>query len=516
MPETNKHILKKIFYKPSFTRILFDIIAWFFTIGIMLFWRYSSHKFVVFEYFILFMYIFIFWFVVSYIFGKYRQLRKYDFFKEFFKITMISAIVFGSIYYGIVLDFINFKIYSEYIAVTISLTIIALNYMFLFLHYGYRYAANMDVELPQFESRQASQVLSEPHKIDKNCIDEIKAAISGVACPKAMEFIAKNINIESSNTKLLHTTVLTNFYTLKQFRYDAIINIAKLNSIRGINEVLNKVNEKLPDDGLFCCCYQSINQFNKKIRKRFPFVIRDIVQTYYFITKRLLPKIFITNRLYFDITRGKSRIFSDVEVIGRLYYCGFEIVGQYEDESLNWLIARRTANPQMLVNKHYGVIIKLERVCKDKKLVPIYKMRTMYPYSEYIQKYLYEQHGIDDIGKIKDDIRITKWGKFFRKFWLDELPMFWNLLKGDLKIVGVRPISLANFRTYPQYLQDKRAKVKPGLIPPMYADLPKTEQEFYDSEERYVDSYLNYPLKTDIKYFFKAIYNIVFKKARSH
>jgi lipopolysaccharide/colanic/teichoic acid biosynthesis glycosyltransferase len=90
------------------------------------------------------------------------------------------------------------------------------------------------------------------------------------------------------------------------------------------------------------------------------------------------------------------------------------------------------------------------------------------------------------------------------------------LLKGDLKIVGVRPLSLANFSTYPQYLQDKRTKVKPGLIPPMYADLPKTKEEFYRSEERYLDSYLNSPLKTDVKYFFKAIYNIIFKKARSH
>ena len=113
-------------------------------------------------------------------------------------------------------------------------------------------------------------------------------------------------------------------------------------------------------------------------------------------------------------------------------------------------------------------------------------------------------------------MRITGWGRIFRKFWIDELPMIWNLVKGDLKIVGVRPVSMANFNTYPKYLQDKRIKVKPGLIPPMYYDMPKSDEDFYRSEERYIDRYLKSPLKTDIQYLFGALYNIFIKRARSH
>lgn len=143
-------------------------------------------------------------------------------------------------------------------------------------------------------------------------------------------------------------------------------------------------------------------------------------------------------------------------------------------------------------------------------------MRTMYPYAEYIQSYMYRKSGTDDIGKIKNDMRITGWGRIFRKFWIDELPMIWNLVKGDLKLVGVRPVSMANFKTYPKYLQDKRIKVKPGLIPPMYYDMPKSDEDFYRSEERYIDRYLKSPLKTDIQYLFGALYNIFIKRARSH
>ncbi len=95
------------------------------------------------------------------------------------------------------------------------------------------------------------------------------------------------------------------------------------------------------------------------------------------------------------------------------------------------------------------------------------------------------------------------------------MPMLWNFIKGDLKLVGVRPLSKHKFETYPEYLQEKRTKFKPGLVPPYYADLPKTVEEFYRSEEKYLDLYEKYPIRTDIKYFWMAFKNIVFEKARS-
>jgi len=57
--------------------------------------------------------------------------------------------------------------------------------------------------------------------------------------------------------------------------------------------------------------------------------------------------------------------------------------------------------------------------------------------------------------------------------------------------------------------------VKPGLVPPFYADLPETTEEFFQTEERYLDAYMKKPIRTDIRYFFKAMYNIFVKKARS-
>ena len=139
----------------------------------------------------------------------------------------------------------------------------------------------------------------------------------------------------------------------------------------------------------------------------------------------------------------------------------------------------------------------------------------MHPYSEYIQEFVYNLNGSNNGDKITDDFRVASWGKFLRKYWLDELPMFINLLKGDIKLVGVRPLSWAKFNLYPEEIKELRSSTKPGLIPPFYADLPNTFVELLQSEKKYLLDYKMNPIKTDIKYFLKCTYNIILRGARS-
>jgi lipopolysaccharide/colanic/teichoic acid biosynthesis glycosyltransferase len=140
----------------------------------------------------------------------------------------------------------------------------------------------------------------------------------------------------------------------------------------------------------------------------------------------------------------------------------------------------------------------------------------MHAYSEYLQEYVYFKNDLKAGGKFKDDFRITTEGKIFRKFWLDELPMIINLFKGNMKLVGVRPLSKHYFNLYSEELKRKRIQYKPGLIPPFYADMPATLEEIMDSEMRYLESYEKNPFTTDLKYFFRAWYNIFLKHARSN
>jgi lipopolysaccharide/colanic/teichoic acid biosynthesis glycosyltransferase len=139
----------------------------------------------------------------------------------------------------------------------------------------------------------------------------------------------------------------------------------------------------------------------------------------------------------------------------------------------------------------------------------------MFPYSEYIQEYVFLRKQLDETGKIRDDFRITPFGKFLRKYWIDELPGLWNWIRGDMKLVGIRPLSRHFYSLYTPELQQKRIQVKPGLIPPFYADLPKNLDEIMASELRYLDAYAHAPFRTDLRYFFRALFNILFRGAKS-
>lgn len=84
-----------------------------------------------------------------------------------------------------------------------------------------------------------------------------------------------------------------------------------------------------------------------------------------------------------------------------------------------------------------------------------------------------------------------------------------------MKFVGVRPLSSHYFSLYSKELQELRTKVKPGLFPPFYADMPETLEEIQESEIRYIKSYLKRPFYTDCRYFFKTFVNIALKGKRS-
>jgi lipopolysaccharide/colanic/teichoic acid biosynthesis glycosyltransferase len=206
---------------------------------------------------------------------------------------------------------------------------------------------------------------------------------------------------------------------------------------------------------------------------------------------------------------------SKAETYGRLYSCGFEIVEEEYKNNKIYFTFKKVKEPLFPKKPSYGFLIKLKRVGKDGKPIKVYKLRTMRPYSEYLQEYVFQKNNLQDGGKIKNDFRISPYGKVFRKLWLDELPMFYNFFKREMKLVGVRPLSAHYFSLYSTELQTLRIKTKPGLIPPFYADMPVTLEEIMASEMKYLKAYEKRPLYTDFSYFFKAIRNILIKRKRS-
>ena len=140
----------------------------------------------------------------------------------------------------------------------------------------------------------------------------------------------------------------------------------------------------------------------------------------------------------------------------------------------------------------------------------------MHPYSEYLQEYVYQRHSLQDGGKFNKDFRVTTIGKFMRKYFLDELPMLINIFRGEMKLIGIRPLSQQYLNLYNDDIQQLRMKHRPGLLPPFYADMPRTLDEIQESERKYLLACeKNGVLWTDIKYFFLILKNILFHHARS-
>ncbi len=289
-----------------------------------------------------------------------------------------------------------------------------------------------------------------------------------------------------------------------------------LNEIPSLNNFIKKVNQVLPEDGMLAGKFHSAKTRKKKIRDAHPNIfVFYLVYMFDFICHRVLPKIKFTRPLYEKMSNGIDRVYALAEILGRLAAGGFEIVNHEQFDAETYFITQKTSAPAFETEKPNALFFTMSRISKGGEVKDFYKLRTMHQYTEYLQHFVYRNNGLSEGGKFKNDFRITRWGRYLRKFWLDELPMLYNLLKGDLKLIGVRPLSSQYFNLYGKRFQERRKKYKPGLIPPFYVDLPETLEEIMASERKYMMAYDKSPIWTDISYFFRIIYNIIINHARS-
>ena len=97
------------------------------------------------------------------------------------------------------------------------------------------------------------------------------------------------------------------------------------------------------------------------------------------------------------------------------------------------------------------------------RIFKFYKFRSMYQDAEERKKELMAQNEMNGLMfKMENDPRVTRVGKFIRKTSLDELPQFWNVLRGEMSLVGTRPPTVEEYMQYTPY-QKRRISFKPGI-----------------------------------------------------
>ena len=160
------------------------------------------------------------------------------------------------------------------------------------------------------------------------------------------------------------------------------------------------------------------------------------------------------------------------------------------------------------------VFFSQKRVGRNGKEFDMYKFRSMVVNAEELKEKLAAQNEMSGpMFKMKDDPRVTKVGKFIRKTSLDELPQLWNVLKGDMSLVGPRPSLPKEVAQFDEWMY-KRLEVKPGLT--CYWQVSgRNNIDFEDwmkLDIRYVDER---NLWIDIKLIFKTV-GVLFGDKNAH
>ena len=319
----------------------------------------------------------------------------------------------------------------------------------------------------------------------------------------------------AAHTYFLNTTEQSDLDVLPDGQVQDLVNFARVNDVAHLNDFFAAINQKLSMGGLYTGCVQPSSCVKQQILSTYPYGVSWAYYLLFLIVKRILPKMKVTRRVYAFMTGGKGWVLSKTEVLGRLVYSGFEIRDCRKIREELYYTVQKVQPPKHGRAPSYGLIFTMRRVGKDGRPISIYKVRTMHDYAEYLQAYIHAKNNLQPNGKFKDDFRITAWGKFLRKTWIDELPMLVNWVKGDIKLVGVRPISEQYLSLYPEDMVKRRLRHKPGLLPPFYADLPTGFDAILASEAKYMEAWEKYPFRTDMRYLVQILYNIIVRRARS-
>ena len=358
------------------------------------------------------------------------------------------------------------------------------------------------------------QKLSQTDAVRQSIYDSYKNRICRLSGDEVFDFIEHYIDFTIENQVIIPDGNLADFKWNMQA--DSIICLQKINDIRYINAFFEKANASLPLDGMLVGCLETFTARMDRLNIYKVPVISNIYFGMEFLFKRIIPKLSLTKKYYFDFTKGSDQLISKAEGLGRLVSCGFKIMDYKSINGQIYFVVKKEKEPSFDRSPSYGPLYAMPRIGKDGKIIKVYKLRTMHPYSEYLQDYVLKVNGYAKTGKPADDFRIPSWGKFMRRYWLDEIPQLYNVLKGDLKLVGIRPVSERYFKDIPKEMQRLRLTQKPGCVPP-YVSLNRNGNvmSVLQAEKEYLEEKIRNPYTTDTKYFFKAIFNIVFKHKRS-
>ncbi|MCR5798936.1 MAG: sugar transferase [Lachnospiraceae bacterium] len=166
----------------------------------------------------------------------------------------------------------------------------------------------------------------------------------------------------------------------------------------------------------------------------------------------------------------------------------------------------------IIVNDPGPIFFKQKRVGKNGRIFNMYKFRSMFKDAEARKNELMDDNNMEGpMFKMDNDPRVTGVGKFLRKTSLDEFPQFFNILKGDMSLVGTRPPTVDEYEQYDPHYK-RRLSMKPGLTG-MWQVSGRSDIQNFDEvvklDLEYID---NWSMSMDMKILLKTIGAVLGRK----
>ena len=325
-----------------------------------------------------------------------------------------------------------------------------------------------------------------------------------------IDFFKEKNNLEENQVQI--SEKLVNFNNLGK---KLVYITESVNNIPYFQKELHELFEKTSSNQLILFRFETIQGRIRRIQKNKPRIIAKIQVIWEFFSFRIIPRIFLFKYFYNKLMKEKLKVLSKAEGLGRMVFAGFEIVTTENSTQHTYALIRKSNVKIKKQKPSFGIIYGMPRIGKNGKVFKVYKIRTMHPYSEFLHAYILKENGYGLKGKPKNDFRVTSWGRMLRKYWIDEIPQLFNVIKGDMKIVGLRPVSETYFNELNEEFKSLRISCKPGCIPPYVAlNRNSSKESVIQAESDYLKMKKAHPHTTDVKLFFNAIKNIVFFNKR--
>lgn len=241
---------------------------------------------------------------------------------------------------------------------------------------------------------------------------------------------------------------------------------------------------------------------------------------------REFEKMGITVQLNINVLEGQEGFGKQIDMIGNYPVVSFaprffdynklvmkriiDIIGAIVGLMITAVVTVFLA-PVLKLESPGPLVFKQKRVGRNGRYFYIYKFRSMYKDAEARKAALMEKNEMKGLMfKMTDDPRVTKVGKFIRATSIDELPQFWNILKGDMSLVGTRPPTVDEFQQY-EARHKRRLSMKPGLTGLWQVSGRSNIEDFEEVVRMDLDYIDNWSLQLDAKIILKTIV-VIFKK----